>query len=130
MKRRNIIPYNPDLKEKARKLRNNSTKSEIILWKYLKGRQLCGVDFHRQKPVGSYILDFFCPEVYLGIELDGYTDHFREVVHKDKLKEKQMMSYGIRVIRFWDDDVYYDIDNVLRVIEITVEWRKQKFGVK
>jgi very-short-patch-repair endonuclease len=51
-------------------------------------------------------------------------------MRKDKLKEEQMMRYGIRVIRFWDDDVYYDLDNVLRVIEITVEERKQKFEVK
>ena len=71
--RKRIFPYNPDLKEKARQLRNNSTKSEIILWKYLKGKQMCGVDFHRQKPIGSYILDFFCPAICLGIELDGYT---------------------------------------------------------
>jgi len=129
MKRKIIFPYNPNLKEKARKLRNNSTKSEIILWKYVKGRQMCGVDFHRQKPIGSYILDFFCPSVYLGIELDGYTHHFSEVMRKDKFKEEQMMNYGIRVIRFWDDDVYYDLDNVLRVIEIIVKERKQKFGV-
>jgi very-short-patch-repair endonuclease len=124
--RNRIFPYNPELKEKARKLRNNSTRSEIILWKYLKGKQICGVDFHRQKPVGSYILDFFCPAVFLGIELDGYTHNFSDVTRKDALKERQMMSYGIEVIRFWDEDVYYDLDNVLRVIEIMVEERKEK----
>jgi len=53
MTRRKIIPYNPKLKELARKLRNNSTKSEIILWKFLKGKQMHGYDFHRQKPVNN-----------------------------------------------------------------------------
>jgi len=125
MKKR-ILPYKPELKEKARQLRNNSTKSEIILWKYLKGKQMCGVDFHRQKPVGSYILDFFCPAVCLGIELDGYTHNFSKAVRRDALKERQMMLYGIEVIRFWDDDVYFDLDNVLRVIEIMVEERKER----
>lgn len=57
--RRKIIPYNPQLKEKARYLRNNSTFTEIMLWNYLKGKQLKGYDFHRQKPLGNFIVDFF-----------------------------------------------------------------------
>ena len=59
MKKRKIIWYNPKLKEYARELRNNSTKSEIILWLKLKGRQFYGYDFHRQKPIDVYIVDFF-----------------------------------------------------------------------
>ena len=128
--RKHIFPYNPHLKEKARKLRKNSTKSEIILWHYLKGKQIGGVDFHRQKPIGSYILDFFCPSVHLGIELDGYTHKCNEVARRDARKERQMMSYRIKIIRFWNDDVYYDLDNVLRVIEQTVDERKVIFGAK
>jgi very-short-patch-repair endonuclease len=53
------LKYNPELKELARTLRNNSTKAEIRLWNYLKGKQLIGYDFHRQKPIDSYIADFF-----------------------------------------------------------------------
>ncbi|MEX0360394.1 MAG: endonuclease domain-containing protein, partial [Allomuricauda sp.] len=67
MARRKIIPYNPKLKELARQLRNNSTKAEIILWQKLKRKQLHGYDFHRQKPIDNYILDFFCHELMLGI---------------------------------------------------------------
>ena len=71
--RRKIIPYNPALKEKARELRNNSTTSEIKLWKFLKGKQMCGYDFHRQKPLDNYIVDFFCDELMLAVEIDGLS---------------------------------------------------------
>ncbi len=56
MKKRKIIPYNPNLKELARQLRNNSTKAEVILWQKLKNKQMYGYDFHRQKPIGNYII--------------------------------------------------------------------------
>lgn len=61
--RKNILPYNPALKEKARELRNNSTKTEILLWRFLKGKQLRGYDIHRQKPIDEYIVDFFCTDL-------------------------------------------------------------------
>ena len=117
MARRKIIPYNPKLKELARKLRNNSTKSEIILWKFLKGKQMHRYDFHRQKPVNNYILDFFCHELMLGIELDGYSHNFEEVVEKDIIKENRMNELGITILRFKDIEVYDDMDNVLISIE-------------
>lgn len=69
--KRKIIPYKPYLKQLARNLRNNSTVSEIILWKYLQGKQMKGYDFHRQKPLGNYIVDFYCNELMLAIEIDG-----------------------------------------------------------
>jgi very-short-patch-repair endonuclease len=80
--RRAIIPYNPKLKEHARVLRNNSTKSEIYLWKYLKGRQRLGFDFHRQKPIDNYIVDFYCCDLFLAIELDGITHTYECVTEK------------------------------------------------
>ncbi len=88
MKKRKIIPYNPKLKELARQLRNNSTKSEIILWLKLKGKQVYGYDFHRQKPIDNFILDFFCNELTLAIEVDGYSHELIEVYNKD-LKKRQ-----------------------------------------
>ncbi|MBT3301226.1 MAG: DUF559 domain-containing protein [Bacteroidetes bacterium] len=121
MKRRKIIPYNPRLKQLARNLRNNSTQSEIRLWGYLKGKQIMGYDFHRQKPIDNYILDFFCNELMLGIELDGYSHHFEEVLVKDERKEKRMNELGIKVIRFEDEEVMRDIDNVIRSIEGYIE---------
>ena len=77
MKRKNILSYNPILKDLARDLRNNSTLSEVLLWKYLKGGQMLGYDFDRQKPVDNFIVDFFCNELMLAIEIDGETHNYR-----------------------------------------------------
>ena len=119
--RRKIIPYNPKLKEFARQLRNNSTQSEIRLWRFLKGKQMMGYDFHRQKPLLNYIADFYCAELNLVIELDGYTHRFEEVVEKDEIKQKQLEDVGLTVLRFADVEVTHDIDNVLRTIQIHIE---------
>ncbi|PCJ24706.1 MAG: DNA methylase [Flavobacteriales bacterium] len=115
--KRKIIPYNSKLKEFARKLRNNSTKSEIRLWQHLKGKQLFGYDFHRQKPLLNYITDFYCYELNLVIELDGYSHHFEEVVEKDEKKQQELEKVGLTVLRFNDDEVMKDINNVLRTLE-------------
>ena len=117
MKKRKIIPYNPKLKELARNLRNNSTKAEIRLWQKLKRKQFYGYDFHRQKPIDNYILDFFCNELLLGIEIDGYSHQIIEVFEKDIVKEAKMSSLGITLLRFSDGQVFKDMDNVLRAIE-------------
>ena len=120
MSRRKIILYNPKLKELARQLRNDSTKTEIFLWLKLKGKQMYGYDFHRQKPIDNYILDFFCYELMLGIEVDGYSHQFLEVYNKDGIKEKRMNDFGISVLRFSDDQVLNDMENVLRAIEFYI----------
>ncbi len=117
MKKRRIIPYNPKLKELARQLRNNSTKSEIFLWLKLKGKQIYGYDFHRQKPIDNYILDFFCYELMLGIEIDGYSHEILEVYEKDNIKTKRMNKLGISILRFSDIQVFNEMDNVMRAIE-------------
>ena len=118
--KRKIISYNPRLKVLARNLRNHSTKSEIILWQHLKGKQLLGYDFHRQRPIDNYIVDFFCHELLLAIELDGITHEFPEVIQKDKIKEKRLRSLGIQLLRFDDDQVIEDIDWVIEEINLYV----------
>jgi len=118
--KRNIIPYNPDLKEKARYLRNNSTLTEIKLWKCLSGRQMCGYDFHRQKPLGNYIADFFCNELMLAIEIDGISHLDRDKY--DKRRQSELEEMGINFLRFNDDDVFYNIEKVLKEIE---RWIKE-----
>ena len=119
--RRKIIPYNPRLEELARHLRNNSTQSEIWLWKRLKGKQRLGYDFHRQKPIDNFILDFFCHELMLGIELDGISHRFDEVQERDRLKSQRMNQLGITVLRFHDDEVFDDIDAVINSIDGWIE---------
>jgi len=117
MKRCKIIPYNPKLKQLARNLRNNSTKSEIILWMRLKGKQMKGYDFHRQKPLDNFIADFFCHELMLVIEIDGYSHLLDEVQVKDAIKENRLNELGITLLRFPDNEIFNDIENVLRAIE-------------
>ncbi len=129
MAKRKIIPYNPLLKEFARELRNDSTKTEIFLWMKLKGKQMYGYDFHRQKPIDNYILDFFCYELMLGIEIDGYSHEFLEVYQKDGVKEQRMNELGITILRFSDEQVLRDMENVLRAIEFYVfEYEKHSPG--
>src|ERR1019366_519472 len=106
------IHYKKHLKVFAKELRNNSTKSEIKLWKYLKGKKMMGYDFHRQRPIDEYIADFFCHKLKLVIELDGFTHRFEEVAQRDAKKENKLSELGITVLRFGDDQVINDIYNV------------------
>jgi len=112
-----IIKYNPKLKELARELRRNATKSEVRLWQKLKRDQMHGYDFHRQKPIDQYIVDFFCNRLRLAIEVDGYSHEILEVWERDVKKTNRLNELGIEVLRFSDAQVLKDMDNVLRVIE-------------
>jgi very-short-patch-repair endonuclease len=112
-----IVKYNPKLKELARQLRNNATKSEIRLWQKLKRNQMYGYDFHRQKPIDEYIVDFFCNKPQLAIELDGYSHQILEVWKKDIKRTKRLNELHINVFRFSDFQVMNDIENVLLAIE-------------
>lgn len=121
------INYHPKLKELARKLRNKSTKSEIKLWQYLKRKKMMGYDFHRQKPIDTFIVDFFCNKLKLAIELDGYTHTFEEIAEKDAVKQGKLKELGITVLRFCDEDVMKNTDGVLQVIRRFIEnYEKQK----
>lgn len=81
--KRSIIPYNPNLKVLAKQLRQNMTFSEVKFWNELKNGQLMGYDFDRQRPIGNYIVDFFCKDLQLAIEVDGITHLDKNVIIKD-----------------------------------------------
>jgi very-short-patch-repair endonuclease len=115
MTRRKILPYNPKLKLLARKLRNNSTKSEVLLWNYLKGKQIKGFDFHRQKPIGNYIVDFFCNELMPAIEIDGESHFGNE--ERDKIRQNEIEKFGVKFLRFDESEIFYNLDEVVRSIE-------------
>ncbi len=117
--KRKIIPYNPILKERARELRNNSTLSEVLLWLQLKGKQMKGFDFHRQKPIDNYIVDFFCSELMLAIEIDGDSHIGKE--KEDKIRQEKLESLGVKFLRFGDRKVKSNMDGVLRTIENWIE---------
>jgi very-short-patch-repair endonuclease len=82
MSRRKIIPYNPKLKPLAKQLRHNMTVAEVLLWNRLKGKQMRGYDFDRQRPIDEYIVDFYCKDLMLAIEIDGAShDHASSYTH-------------------------------------------------
>lgn len=97
-----VIPYRKDLVEKAKFLRNNSTPGEIELWKGLKGKQMLGFDFDRQKPIGTFIVDFYCKSLKLAIEIDGRSHDFN--LDYDKSREYKLHSFGINILRFSESD--------------------------
>jgi very-short-patch-repair endonuclease len=117
MERRKIYPYNPKLTQIARNLRNNSTLSEVLLWNQLKGKKMLGYDFHRQKPILNYVMDFFCHELELAIEIDGNSHDLEYKIQLDIQRQKEIEGLGISFLRFADGDVKFDISNVLRLIE-------------
>ncbi len=93
------------------------TKAEACLWKYiLKARKLKGYQFRRQRPVLNYIADFMCMDLMLVIEVDGISHWDEEVVKKDKSRQKKLEEVGFTVLRFDDNDVLHDIENVERVL--------------
>ncbi|MCK7527128.1 MAG: DUF559 domain-containing protein [Ignavibacteriales bacterium] len=97
MKKRKIIPYNPKLKEYAKKLRSDSTFTEILLWSYLKGKQMRGYDFDRQRPIDNYIVDLYCKDIQLAIEVDGESHHGNS--EKDEKKDKRLNELGVNRFR-------------------------------
>jgi len=118
----NVQDYNKSLKSVAKKLRQEMTKSEVCLWKYvLSAKQMKGYTFNRQRPIGNYVADFVCKELKIVIELDGISHLFEEVQEKDREKEVFLNSLGYTVLRFSDEEVLRDMRNVIRVIECVVE---------
>jgi very-short-patch-repair endonuclease len=105
------------LNQKRRQLRNNKTDAEKYLWYELKGRQLADRKFRRQHSVGNYILDFYCTEEKLAIELDGEHHYEEEQMAYDLERTKYLQSLGINVLRFKNGDVLFDRDKVVKEIE-------------
>jgi very-short-patch-repair endonuclease len=115
--KRQIIPYNPNLKLLARKLRNDSTPGEAILWRELGNKKMFGFDFHRQKPLLNYIVDFYCYELDLVIEIDGRYHNHEEQYNLDVSREAELSEYGLSILRFTEMEIRKDMINVLRTIE-------------
>lgn len=118
MPRNKIIPYNPKLRKYARNLRNNSTLSEILLWKEIKGKAL-GYEFHRQVPIDNYIVDFYCHELSLVIEIDGSSHDYK--YEYDKRRQGRLEKLGVIFIRFDDLEIKKDMFNVLLELQYKIE---------
>ncbi|MEW8335289.1 MAG: DEAD/DEAH box helicase family protein [Candidatus Thiodiazotropha sp.] len=102
--------------ENARELRKNQTDAESLLWQLLRNRQIENAKFHRQHPITPYILDFYCHDKKLAIELDGGQHNTDEGKEKDQKRTEFLKSQGIKVLRFWNNDVLQQTEAVLEVI--------------
>jgi very-short-patch-repair endonuclease len=102
-----------NLRELARSLRKNQTEAEGYLWQYLRDRRLVGYKFRRQYPIGNYILDFYCPQKKLAIELDGGQHGTNHGLAYDQHRTAILEKHGIKVIRYWDNEVFQNTNNVL-----------------
>ena len=121
-----MLTYNKSLKQLSRNLRRNMTDAERLLWSKLRGKQLKGLQFYRQKIIDNYIVDFYCPNplnppLIKGdwggfIEVDGGQHYSAEGREKDKKRDNDMMRAGITVLRFSDREILGQLDVVLEKI--------------
>lgn len=105
---------NENLHNIAKKLRNRLTSAEKLLWNYLKAKQINNLKFRRQQPIDNYIVDFVCFENRLVIELDG--GQHAEEKERDIARDKHLIKNGFNVLRFWNNEVFTNIEGVLEVI--------------
>jgi very-short-patch-repair endonuclease len=112
---------NPVTLETARLLRRRMTYSESLLWEKLKGKQLMGLRFRRQHPIDIFIVDFYCHEVKLVIEIDGEI-HLDQIEYDDG-READIEKYDIKIIRFTNDEVNNNIEDVIQKIESVIKER-------
>jgi very-short-patch-repair endonuclease len=114
-----MLHYDPKLKQRSRELRKNSTLAEVLLWNQLKKSKMLGYPFLRQRPIHKYIADFYCPKLKLVIEIDG--ESHREKFLSDQIRQKNLQSFGLNVLRFYGRDVKRDMANVLRCPQNWIE---------
>lgn len=119
---RNNYAYNKNLKRYANSNRNKATKAEACLWKYaLRKRKMRGMVFKRQRPVLQYIADFMCQELKLIIEVDGATHLNEEQFKRDIIRQRKLEGIGFTVIRFTDEEVLDNMDEVKWAISKTID---------
>lgn len=117
--KRKILPYNPELKERAKELRKNMTKGEVILWNKLKQGKIYGFDFDRQRCIDYFIVDFYCKDLMLAIEIDGSIHDLEDRKKKDLYRQNKLEKLGINFLRFRDEDVKNDLGRVVNELK---EW--------
>ena len=111
-----MLKYNKSLKKKASSLRSNMTDSEQLLWSKLRRKQILGVQFYRQKPIGNFIVDFYAASAKLVIEVDGSQHMGVEQTMRDKKRTEFLESQELHVLRFDNRQVLTEIESVLDVI--------------
>lgn len=112
------------IQQRARELRREMTPAERMLWQRLRNQQLSGLKFRRQHPLGPFIADFYCAVRRLVVEIDGDIHDLQP--ERDAVRTEQFEQYGYRVIRFRNEQVLNDIEDVLAAIEATCTVDREK----
>jgi very-short-patch-repair endonuclease len=115
-----LIPYNQNLKKISQNLRNNMTEAEKVLWERLKHKHL-GYVFYRQKPIGDYIVDFYCNQAKLVVEVDGEYHLNSKIEGNDQVRNEYMKNLGLTVLRFSNELVLNNTDEVIKSIKQQLE---------
>ena len=111
-----MLPYNPKLKQYSGQLRKQMTDAERLLWSQIRRKQLKGLQFYRQKIVGNYIVDFYCAEAKLVLELDGGQHYSKNGKEQDSVRDSYMREIGLRILRFSDREVFENLEGVMMKI--------------
>lgn len=111
-----MLQYNPKLKKFSQRLRREMTDAEKIIWSKIRRRQINGLQFFRQKSIGNYIVDFYCPKARLIIEIDGGQHYEDKALISDKSRDLELEKLGFKVIRFTNIDILRNIEGVLSKI--------------
>jgi len=111
-----MLAYNKNLKKFSRKLRKNMTESERLIWSKLRCKQLKNLQFYRQKIIGDYIVDFYCPKAKLIIEIDGGQHYMETGIEKDKKRDDYLDRLDLKILRFSDKEVFENLKGVIEEI--------------
>jgi len=110
-----FLPYNPDLKERSRKMRKFPTKAEYKLWKEF--LQKSDYLFNRQKIINHFIVDFYCAKLKLIIEVDGQYHDTEDAKEYDKEREEILTAYNLKILRFTNNEIFENFDQVCKKIK-------------
>jgi very-short-patch-repair endonuclease len=108
------LPYNPALKQRARELRKAGNLSEVLFWNVVKNKQLNGQDFDRQRVIGNYIVDFYCHEYALVVEIDGSSHDDKQAY--DQVRDEYLQALGLKVLHVQDVDVKQNLAGVVELV--------------
>ena len=113
-----MLPFDRKLKSLARNLRSNMTDAEQLIWSKIRRKQIGDLHFYRQKNIGHYVVDFYCPKRKLIIEVDGGQHYENTGMTKDEERDRYLQGLGFTVLRFSDIDVLINIGGVIeRILE-------------
>ena len=121
-------PYNKNLKQLSRDLRNNMTDAEQLLWQRLRRKQILGLQFYRQKTILNFIVDFYCPAANLVIECDGGQHYTADGLEADRARDQALGQLGLNVLRFDNRQILTEIDGVVEKIYCVVRQRSESFS--